>query len=660
MTRQGRDPRRHRARSASRGGDEHGARVRRRGRRRRCRSTSGSRSRTWPSRRAPRPASSRPTRRCRAYLEGRTDRPWTAERSDPDAELARRLRVDSHRADAARRDAAPAGERRAGRGRGRDAGRPGLHRQLLERHDDRPSPGGRDPARAQRAPGLPADRRPGDAADLPRGAARRACSTSSSRRARWSRRPPAARASAAGWASSPPASAPSTTTNRNFRGRMGSAEAEVLPRERLRRRRGCGRRRDRRPGGSRRWATRDRRGQRRGHPGRRRRHRRASIPAGYLNIEDPEQMKALPLRGLRPVAARPARRRHDLRHRAELRHRLLARARAAGDEGVGRQVRGRPSFARIFRRNCVNLGLPVLECTERGRRPRGRARRSASTPTRARSTSTGRRSRPRPIAAVRPRAAGRRRARALGAVSDGRLDDRPGPRATPGRSCSRPTTRTSSAAFARAWAEPRPAARVGRRRRRAARRRLGGLGAVAAGRRRQAGELPRRRTSARTSPSTGPGSPRSPSRIQDAGLLVSMHGAGIYRQRYGLDPGARPYAGGGGAGRGRRLRRRAGGEVRRRRRATQRADDYELLQLLRPALALLLHARRRRRARRPSSRATGFEPVAPWHVRMSPVPLRRRGRPVLLPDTGVKPKDEEASDDLLGDGAERVEITVEP
>ncbi len=29
-----------------------------------------------------------------AYLEGRTDRPWTADRSDPDAELARRLTID--------------------------------------------------------------------------------------------------------------------------------------------------------------------------------------------------------------------------------------------------------------------------------------------------------------------------------------------------------------------------------------------------------------------------------------------------------------------------------------------------------------------------------------------------------------------------------------
>src|SRR5439155_10179203 len=28
------------------------------------------------------------------YLEGRTDRPWTAEQSDPDADVARRVRVD--------------------------------------------------------------------------------------------------------------------------------------------------------------------------------------------------------------------------------------------------------------------------------------------------------------------------------------------------------------------------------------------------------------------------------------------------------------------------------------------------------------------------------------------------------------------------------------
>ena len=38
-----------------------------------------------------------------AYLEGRTDKPWTPERSDPDAEVARRVRIDLARPAAARR-----------------------------------------------------------------------------------------------------------------------------------------------------------------------------------------------------------------------------------------------------------------------------------------------------------------------------------------------------------------------------------------------------------------------------------------------------------------------------------------------------------------------------------------------------------------------------
>ena len=49
---------------------------------------------------------------------------------------------------------------------------------------------------------------------------------------------------------------------------------------------------------------------------------------------------------------------------AELRDGLLARARAAGDEGLGRaRVLGH-SFARIFYRNCINLGLLVVEAPE--------------------------------------------------------------------------------------------------------------------------------------------------------------------------------------------------------------------------------------------------------------------------------------------------------
>ena len=43
-----------------------------------------------------------------------------------------------------------------------------------------------------------------------------------------------------------------------------------------------------------------------------------------------------------------------------------------------------------------------------------------------------------------------------------------------------------------------------------------------------------------------------------AGLLVSMHGAGIYRQRYGVGSRARPHARARGAGARRRVRRRAG------------------------------------------------------------------------------------------------------
>ena len=84
-----------------------------------------------------------------------------------------------------------------------------------------------------------------------------------------------------------------------------------------------------------------------------------------------------------------------------------------------------------------------------------------------------------------------------------------------------------------------------------------------------------------------------------AGLLVSMHGAGIYRQRYGLDPGLSLTRAPEVQERGRGVRRRAGGEVRRRpRRAPGRLRPAPAL---RPALALLLHARRRgRRGGRPA------------------------------------------------------------
>ena len=120
-------------------------------------------------------------------------------------------------------------------------------------------------------------------------------------------------------------------------------------------------------------------------------------PGAYLNIDDPELMKAAPLRGLRPVAARSARRRRDPRHRRELRHRLVARARRAGDEGLGRAG---------GRRGELRADLPSqlrqprvcrsFEARRGGRARPSPARASGSTPTPARSTSTARRSRRRP------------------------------------------------------------------------------------------------------------------------------------------------------------------------------------------------------------------------------------------------------------------------
>ena len=61
---------------------------------RRSRSTSGWRSRTWRSRRDRRRGSFRPTKRSPAYLDGRTTRPWAAERTDPDAEIAASTQID--------------------------------------------------------------------------------------------------------------------------------------------------------------------------------------------------------------------------------------------------------------------------------------------------------------------------------------------------------------------------------------------------------------------------------------------------------------------------------------------------------------------------------------------------------------------------------------
>jgi Protein of unknown function (DUF3891) len=137
---------------------------------------------------------------------------------------------------------------------------------------------------------------------------------------------------------------------------------------------------------------------------------------------------------------------------------------------------------------------------------------------------------------------------------------------------------------------------------------------------------------------------------EDAGLLVSMHGAGIYKQRYGLDTAL-------GLSRAAEVQgevdafvaeqeAKFGGEP------GDRWDDYELLQLF-DRLSLYFCMRDGEEAELQGYR---IDPVAPWHVRLSPFPfgdgaggfsLLRR----VIPKNG--------SVDVLGTQPERVEITVE-
>jgi Protein of unknown function (DUF3891) len=138
-----------------------------------------------------------------------------------------------------------------------------------------------------------------------------------------------------------------------------------------------------------------------------------------------------------------------------------------------------------------------------------------------------------------------------------------------------------------------------------------------------------------------------------SGLLVSMHGAGIYRQRYGLDPGL-------GLSRAPEAQEeieafvaeqeaKFGGEPGAHRR------DYELLQLF-DRLSLYFCMRDVESGEVAEVQGYSLEPVGPWHVRISPYPfgaaqaefsLLRR----VLPKAGVQ--------DILSATPERVAITVE-
>ena len=136
-----------------------------------------------------------------------------------------------------------------------------------------------------------------------------------------------------------------------------------------------------------------------------------------------------------------------------------------------------------------------------------------------------------------------------------------------------------------------------------------------------------------------------------AGLLVSMHGAGIYRQRYGLDPGL-------GLARADEVRDEVDAFV-----AEQEAKfggapgehrrDYELLQLF-DRLSLYFCLRDGEPA---ELQGHTIEPLGPWHIRLSPFPFVAGANAFSLVRR-VLPKDGGA--DVLATPPERVAITIEP
>jgi hypothetical protein len=105
---------------------------------------------------------------------------------------------------------------------------------------------------------------------------------------------------------------------------------------------------------------------------------------------------------------------------------------------------------------------------------------------------------------------------------------------------------------------------------------------------------------------------------EDAGLLVSMHGAGIYRQRYGLDPGL-------GFAQAAKAQdevdafvaeqeAKFGGEL------GDRRGDYELLQFF-DRLSLYFCMRDVESGEAAELQGYRLEPIAPWHVRLKPFPF---------------------------------------
>jgi hypothetical protein len=137
-----------------------------------------------------------------------------------------------------------------------------------------------------------------------------------------------------------------------------------------------------------------------------------------------------------------------------------------------------------------------------------------------------------------------------------------------------------------------------------------------------------------------------------AGLLVSMHGAGIYKHRYGLDPGlslARAaeaqdevdaFVG--------EQEAKYGGDLGKHR------GEYELLQFY-DRFSLYFCLRDVVGGEAAEVQGYRFEPIGPWHIRLDPYPFVESpvhfGLLRRVVEKGSRP-------DLLALAAERVEITV--
>ena len=103
-----------------------------------------------------------------------------------------------------------------------------------------------------------------------------------------------------------------------------------------------------------------------------------------------------------------------------------------------------------------------------------------------------------------------------------------------------------------------------------------------------------------------------------AGLLVSMHGAGIYRQRYGLDPGLSltraPEVQGQVEAFVAEQEAKFGGDP------GEHRADYELLQLY-DRLSLYFCMRDVEAGEAAELQEYTLEPLGPWHVRIAPYPF---------------------------------------